>query len=198
MSLRQVAKRSVQAVCLAVVSPAALLCGFGRVRLLFDCFAHYMALLPGAPGNFLRAAFYRLTLTDSSIDVDIWFGTFFSRRRVSLAPHVTIGSYCVIADVEIGARTQIASHVEIPGRHQHRRDALGRLSHSDNEPGEVIRIGADCWIGAAAVIMANIGNQSTIGAGSVVVKEIPPGVIAVGTPAKAIKSSTPSETRIAE
>ncbi len=198
MNLRQVAKRCVQAVCLALMSPAALLCGFGRVRFLFDCFAHYAALLPGVPGNFLRAAFYKLTLSDSSIDVDIWFGSFFSRRRVILAPHVTIGSYCVIADVEIGARTQIASHVEIPGRHQHRRDAQGRLSHSADESGEAIRIGADCWIGASAVIMANIGDQSTIGAGSVVVKEIPPGVVAVGTPARAIKSSMSSQSRAVE
>ncbi len=198
MSSRQVAKRCVQAVCLAMVSPAALFCGFGHIRICFDCFAHYMALLPGIPGNFLRAAFYKLTLTDCSIDVDIWFGTFFSRRRVSLAPHVTIGSYCVIAEVEIGPRTQIASHVEIPGRYQHRRDAQGRLSHSDDRPGEAVRIGADCWIGASAVIMANVGDQSTIGAGSVVVKEIPAGVVAVGTPARPIKDSTLAETRFAE
>jgi acetyltransferase-like isoleucine patch superfamily enzyme len=157
-----------------------------------------MAILPGMPGNFLRAAFYKLTLSDSSIDVDIWFGTFFSRRQVTLAPHVTIGSYCVIADVAIGPRTQIASHVEIPGRHQHRRDAQGRLSHSEDGPGPVIRIGADCWIGASAVIMANIGDQCTIGAGSVVVKEIPPGVVAVGAPAKPIKSSTLAGVRVTE
>lgn len=198
MSSRQLAKRSVQAVCLALVSPAALLCGFGRIRILFDCFAHSMAILPGVPGNFLRAAFYKLTLSDCSIDVDIWFGTFFSRRQVILAPHVTIGSYCVIADVEIGPRTQIASHVEIPGRHQHRRDARGRLSHSEDGPGPAVRIGADCWVGASAVIMANIGDQCTIGAGSVVVKEIPPGVVAVGAPARPIKSSVVSEMRVAE
>lgn len=198
MSARQLAKRSVQAVCLALVSPAALLCGFGRIRILFDCFAHSMAILPGVPGNFLRAAFYKLTLSNCSIDVDIWFGTFFSRRQVTLAPHVTIGSYCVIADVEIGPRTQIASHVEIPSRHQHRRDALGRLSHSDDGPGLAVRIGADCWIGASAVIMANVGDGSTIGAGSVVVKEIPPGVVAVGAPAKPIKTSIVLEMRVAE
>lgn len=189
VSLRKVAKRLVQVVCLAVVSPAAALCGFGRIRILFDFFAHSMAVIPGAPGNFLRAAFYKFTLSASSIDVDIWFGTFFSRRGVTLAPNVSIGSYCVLAEVDIGPRTQIASHVQVPGRQQHSRDPYGRLSHSVNQPGEAIRIGADCWIGSAAIIMADVGDQSTIGAGSVVVKPIPAGVVAVGVPARPLKAS---------
>lgn len=181
-----------------MVSPAAAICGFGRIRIAFEFFAHAMAMLPGVPGNFLRAAFYKFTLTASSIDVDIWFGTFFSRRGVTLAPNVSIGSYCVLAEVDIGPRTQIASHVEIPGRRQHSRSPDGKLSHSGNEPGKAIRIGADCWIGASAIIMADIGDKSTIGAGSVVVKPIPAGVVAVGSPARPIKSSIASETSIAE
>jgi acetyltransferase-like isoleucine patch superfamily enzyme len=189
MTIRLLAKRCAQGLCLLLVAPAALLCGLGRIRILFDLFAHAMALLPGVPGNFLRAAFYKLTLLDSSIDVDIWFGTFFSRRQVRLAPHVTIGSYCVIADADIGARTQIASHVDIPGRHQHRRDAQGRLSHSADVSGQPVAIGADCWIGSCAIIMANVGDRSTVGAGSVVVKEIPADMVAVGAPAKPVKSS---------
>jgi acetyltransferase-like isoleucine patch superfamily enzyme len=179
------------------MSPAALLCGFGRIRVLFDLFAHSMAVLPGIPGNFLRAAFYKLTLVNSSIDVNIWFGTFFSRRGVRLAPHVSIGSYCIIAEADIGPRTQIASHVEIPGRQQHTRDGQGRLSHSTHEPAAPVRIGADCWIGSGAIVMADVGDRSTIGAGSVVVKEIPSGVVAVGSPAQAIKSSIVPETQSA-
>jgi acetyltransferase-like isoleucine patch superfamily enzyme len=175
-----------------------VICGFGRIGIAFEIFAHAMAILPGVPGNFLRAAFYKFTLTASSIDVDIWFGTFFSRRGVTLAPNVSIGSYCVLAEVDIGPRTQIASHVEVPGRRQHTRDRDARLSHSGNEPGTAIRIGADCWIGASAIVMADIGDQSTIGAGSVVVKPIPAGVVAVGNPARPIKSSIVPETSIAE
>ena len=175
-----------------------MICGFGRIRIFFELFAHAMALVPGVPGNFLRAAFYKFTLVDSSIDVDIWFGTFFSRRGVTLAPNVSIGSYCVLAEVNIGPRTQIASHVEVPGRQQHSRDQYGRLSHSGSQPGAAIRIGADCWIGSSAIIMADIGDQSTIGAGSVVVKPIPAGVVAVGAPARPIKSSVAFESPVAE
>ena len=37
-----------------------------------------------------------------------------------------------------------------------------------------VTIGADCWIGAAAIVMADVGAGSTIGAGSVVSRPIPP------------------------
>ena len=148
-----------------------------------------LALVPGIPGNFWRAAFYKLTLYDCSIDMVIGFGSFFSRPQVSIAPHVSIGSYCIIGPAKIGSRTQISSHVEIPGARQHVRDAQGLLSDSSKAPNTYVTIGADCWIGASSIIMADVGAQSTIGAGSVVVKDIPAHVIAVGVPAKAIKTS---------
>jgi acetyltransferase-like isoleucine patch superfamily enzyme len=148
------------------------------------------ATIPGFIGSFWRAAFYRLTLERSSIDVVIAFGTFFSRQQVTLERNVSIGSYCVIGRAKIGARTQISSHVEIPGgRMQHLRDEQGRLSESRDNAGDQAVIGEDCWIGAAAVVLANVGARSTIGAGSVVTKDIPPDVVAAGVPAKVIKSS---------
>jgi acetyltransferase-like isoleucine patch superfamily enzyme len=50
-------------------------------------------------------------------------------------------------------------------------------------------VGADCWIGASAVVMAAVGDRSTIGAGAIVVKEIPPDSVAVGNPARVIRSA---------
>ena len=48
-----------------------------------------------------------------------------------------------------------------------------------------IHIGKRCWIGAGAVILPGItiGDDTVIGAGSVVTKDIPANVVAVGTPA---------------
>jgi acetyltransferase-like isoleucine patch superfamily enzyme len=186
VSARLVLKRLAQAAALAVVFPSALLCGFGRIERLYTLFAHFQALMPGFIGNFCRAAFYKLTLQRCSIDTTIGFGTFFSRRNACVGPFVSIGAFCVIGRARIGARTQIASHVEIPGgRHGHVRDAQGRLSVAADDE---ILIGADCWIGSSAIVMANVGPGTTIGAGSVVVKEIPAGVVAVGNPAKTIQS----------
>ncbi|MGB2667099.1 MAG: DapH/DapD/GlmU-related protein [Candidatus Acidiferrum sp.] len=192
MRARLFLKRMAQGLSLVVVFVPSLICGFGHFSILFACFTQLFALVPGIPGVFWRAAFYKLTLEDCSIDSSIAFGTFFSRRRVIIAPFVSIGSYCVIGQVQIGPRTQVSSHVEIPGAHQHLRDSQGRLSDSSSAAETYITIGADCWIGATAIIMANVGDQSTIGAGSVVVNDIPARVIAVGVPAKPIKSSIPS------
>ena len=52
-----------------------------------------------------------------------------------------------------------------------------------------VTIGNNCWIGGSVSILpgVSIGDNVTIGAGSVVVKDIPSGSVAVGNPAKIIK-----------
>ncbi|MBN1688177.1 MAG: hypothetical protein JW893_03680 [Candidatus Omnitrophica bacterium] len=52
-----------------------------------------------------------------------------------------------------------------------------------------IRIESNAWIGARTVILkkVTIGSGAIVGAGSVVTKDVPPHVVAVGVPAKAIK-----------
>jgi acetyltransferase-like isoleucine patch superfamily enzyme len=180
-------KRAVQGCFVIYAFPFALICGFGRVGAIFTLFAQFFATLPGFIGSFARAAFYRLTLAGCSIDVVIGLGSYFSRSGAVVGANVSIGSYCIIGKAQIGARTQISSHVEIPGgRAQHLRDTHGRLSDTVEGPDSLLQIGEDCWIGASAVVMASVGSQSTIGAGSVVVREIPPGVVAVGVPAKPV------------
>jgi virginiamycin A acetyltransferase len=176
---------------MGVVFPVALLCGFGRISALYIFFAQTFALAPGVPGNFLRSAFYKYVLQDCSSDTTIAFGTFFSRCDASVGSNVSIGSYCVIGRARIGARTQISSHVEIPsGRHEHARDDHGRLFSSvDCE----VCIGEDCWIGASAIVLANVGAGTTVGAGSVVVKELPARVVAVGNPARVIRFTAETE-----
>jgi virginiamycin A acetyltransferase len=184
VTLRLAVKRSVQAVALALTFPSALLCGFGRILPLYTIFAHSYALGPGIIGSFLRAAFYHWTLRACSIDTTIALGTYFVYPQTVVGERVSIGSYCVIGPSSIGRGTQIASHVEIPGgRHQHSRDAGGKLSGAIPSS---VEIGEYCWIGASAIIMAPVGNGSTVGAGAVVIKEVPAGVVAVGNPARVL------------
>lgn len=185
MRAHLIIKRGFQTIALAAVFPSALLCGFGKLERLYALFAHAYALLPGFVGDFCRSAFYNWTLNSCSMDTTISFGTFFSRSSASVERNVSIGAYCVIGSAHIGARTQIASHVQIPsGPHGHLRDANGRLVVRLDED---VEVGSDCWIGSSAIVMANVGAGTTIGAGSVVVKEVPPGVVAVGNPAKVIR-----------
>jgi virginiamycin A acetyltransferase len=183
VTVRLAAKRSVQALALALTLPSALVCGFGRVLPVYTIFAHSYALGPGLIGSFLRAAFYRWTLRACSIDTTIALGTYFVYPKATVVgERVSIGSYGVIGPCSIGRGTQIASHVEIPGgRHQHKRDAEGQLS---NTIPSSVEIGEYCWIGASAIVMASVGNGSTVGAGAVVVKDVPAGVVAVGNPCR--------------
>jgi glycosyltransferase involved in cell wall biosynthesis/acetyltransferase-like isoleucine patch superfamily enzyme len=184
MNVRLIAKRIVQAAALLLTFPAALFCGFGRVRPLYQMFAQMYALGPGIIGSYLRSAFYHMTLRECSIDTAISFGTYFVHPETIVGSFVSVGCYCVIGRARIGTRTQISSHVEIPsGRHEHARDEQGNLIPSIEC--ETV-IGESCWIGASAIIMAKVGDGSTIGAGTVVVKDIPPGVVAVGNPARVI------------
>lgn len=52
-----------------------------------------------------------------------------------------------------------------------------------------VRIGRNCWLGAGVVVLpgVTIGDNSVIGAGSVVTKDVPPNVIAVGNPCKVLR-----------
>jgi galactoside O-acetyltransferase len=52
-----------------------------------------------------------------------------------------------------------------------------------------IHIGKNCWLGAGVIVLpgVTIGDNSVIGAGSVVTKDIPSNVVAVGNPCKVIR-----------
>jgi acetyltransferase-like isoleucine patch superfamily enzyme len=191
MTARLLAKRTCQGIALICVFPLALASGFGRVRSVFILFAQALALGPGAPGNYLRTAYYHLTLAYCSIDTTISFGAVFAHPGASVGYYVSIGSYCVIGLASIGERTQLASHVQVTsGRYQHDRDSQGNLVGSIDAR---TKVGARCWVGAGAIIMAELGDGVTIGAGAVVVKDIPPNSVAVGNPARVIRSTSPEQ-----
>ncbi len=52
-----------------------------------------------------------------------------------------------------------------------------------------VRIGRNCWLGAGVIVMPGItiGDNSVIGAGSVVTRDLPSGVIAVGNPCRVLR-----------
>ncbi len=52
-----------------------------------------------------------------------------------------------------------------------------------------VKIGRNCWIGAGALILpgVTIGDNTVIGAGSVVTKDIPSNVVAVGNPCRVLR-----------
>jgi acetyltransferase-like isoleucine patch superfamily enzyme len=190
--LKKVVKAGMHGVSLAVVFLPALLSAFGRVETAFALFAQAFALAPGILGDYLRIAYYKLTLDRCALNSRIQFGSFFAHAQARVGSGVYIGSFCILGRSVIGDRTQIASGVQImSGRRQHARDSEGRMLGSDRGEFRPVAIGADCWIGAAAIVMADVGAGSTVGAGAVVVNPIPARSVAVGNPARVVKAAEP-------
>jgi virginiamycin A acetyltransferase len=186
-------KTTVQAVAAVATFPIGVLTDFGRIGWLFRVFAQSFALIPGLPGDYLRVGYYVWTLRDCSVHSRVSFGSFFARSSAVVGKGVYVGTYCVLGGCKIGDRTQIASHVQVlGGQHQHERSADGRIMGADERVFTLVTIGEDCWIGASAILMADIGSRSTIGAGAVVTRQIPADVVAVGNPARVLKGRTPA------
>jgi acetyltransferase-like isoleucine patch superfamily enzyme len=104
--------------------------------------------------------------------------------RIEIGEETYLGPYVCVAgpgDVRIGRRCLIASHVGIYANN-HRTYGLSR---------EGIVIEDRCWLGSGVKVTdgVTIGEGSVIGAGAVVTKDIPPNSVAVGVPAKVIKSA---------
>ena len=89
---------------------------------------------------------------------------------------VTIGD-----DVQVGPNVQLltATHPLEPGP---RRDKW--------EAAEPIVIGDNVWLGGGVIVCpgVTIGADTVVGAGSVVVRDLPPGVVAVGSPARVVRA----------
>jgi maltose O-acetyltransferase len=109
--------------------------------------------------------------------------------NITLEERVFLNFNCVVLDVapvRIGALTQIASAVQISAA-THPTDPRER--ERGVEYGRPIDIGRNVWIGAAAVIGpgVTIGDDTVVGAGSVVVRDLPAGVVAVGNPCRPVR-----------
>lgn len=91
--------------------------------------------------------------------------------------------------VRIGARTLVGYGTKIlSGNHVIPSDR-SRIFDAGHTFAPVV-IGCDCWIGANVVILpgVTIGDGAVIGAGAVVTKSVPPFSVAVGNPAKIIRT----------
>ena len=98
-------------------------------------------------------------------------------------------SNVIIGPVEIADHVMTAQNVVISGMNHsyediHTPPTMQKVTTSQ------IKISENVWIGANAVITAGvtIGKHSIIGAGSVVTKDIPEYCVAVGNPARLIKT----------
>jgi virginiamycin A acetyltransferase len=183
--MRLVAKRFASCVFVVIAFPFALATAFGHIKPLYTLISQFLAIGPGLVGDYVRRGFYKLTLRRFSFENRIGFGSFFAHREAELAPRAAIGEYCVLGMVSLGERVLVSSQTQIiSGFRQHTRDAEGKLTGEGVF--ETIHIGSDVWIGAGSIIMADIGDRTTVAAGSVVFRALPADVVASGNPARAV------------
>lgn len=162
-------------------------------------FAHasvWAGQIRGPFGEMVRQAFYRRTLRGTGEACTFGFGCSFSCPDIRLGHHVRVGHGTHVGLVDIGDDTLIGAYGSLlSGGRMHdirRTDIPIRL-----QPGVLQRvtIGRDCWLGAQVVVMADIGEGSVIGSGSVVTRPVPPWSVAVGNPARVIRSRREPEDR---
>ena len=118
-------------------------------------------------------------------------GVDFNPRKIFLEKSAALGRNLQIEGIGhcyIGSNVNIGPNVMIiTSDHNYR--GLGDYKKFMNDiSGEVV-IKEWTWIGAGAIILkgVTIGPKSVVAAGSVVTKDVPPGVIVGGVPAKIIK-----------
>jgi maltose O-acetyltransferase len=104
--------------------------------------------------------------------------------------NVFINYDCVFLDcnrITIGDDVQIGPAVQIYTA-QHPTDAETR--RSGLELALPVTVGDNVWIGGGAILCpgVTIGADTVIGAGSVVTRDLPPSVIAVGNPCRVLRS----------
>lgn len=120
-------------------------------------------------------------------------GNVVAGNNCSFQPYTMIVGYGTNEDnsglITIGNDVRIANNVIMIARN-HNFDDVTKPICKQGCTDKPITIGNDVWIGARVNIMAGvtIGDGCVIGAGSVVTKDIPPYSVAVGVPARVVKS----------
>lgn len=88
--------------------------------------------------------------------------------------------------IYVGDYTMFGPHVTLATAGHPILPQLREKEYQFNSP---IHIGRNCWLGAGVIVLpgVSIGDNSVIGAGSVVTKDIPANVVAYGNPCKVVR-----------
>ena len=117
------------------------------------------------------------------------FHSNFGGEYVHFGNHIYANFGLTLVDdthIYVGDNTMFGPHVTVATAGHPIDPTLRAKEYQYNMP---IHIGKNCWIGAGALILpgVTIGDNTVIGAGSVVTKDIPSSVVAVGNPCRVMR-----------
>jgi acetyltransferase-like isoleucine patch superfamily enzyme len=187
----RVFKRGLQVLAFVAVLPRLAIYGLASLVLgkprAFANASEGVGRIPGLRGLYTRQAFYRATL--ASCGRDVYFGWLcaFSTPEAQVGEGAYIGRRCGVGHATLGEEVMLADGVQIlSGAHQHGTGGADSFREQRQEYRHV-SIGAGAWLGAGAVIMADVGAAAVIGAGAVVNREIEARCVAAGVPARVVR-----------
>lgn len=114
---------------------------------------------------------------DYGFQIHIGARTFINFNCVAL----DVGKISIGCDVQIGPGVQLLTPTH-PLEAEPRRAKV--------EASKPIEIGDNVWLGGGVIVCpgVTIGHDSVVGAGAVVVRDLPPNVLAVGNPARIVRT----------
>jgi maltose O-acetyltransferase len=109
--------------------------------------------------------------------------------QIALGDGAFVNMNCVFLDcaaITIGAQAQLGPGVQLLAA-THPLDPAARAAGP--ELARPIAIGARAWLGGGAIVLpgVTIGADTVVGAGSVVTRDLPAGVLAVGNPFRVVR-----------
>lgn len=147
-----------------------------------------LSLAPGVLGQYLRRAFLARALASCDRSVTVEFGTLFSQAGAVIEADAYVGPHCHIGLVHIERDALVAAGVHIPsGPDTHGISDLTRPIRLQPGTRRRVRVGAGAWICSGAIVLADVGRDSVVGAGSIVTRPVPDNVVAAGAPARVVR-----------
>ena len=163
--------------------------GPDRADAVFQAYSQAISMVPGLPGEVLRRAFYAIALPRCGRDFTVGFGTVLSKQGVEVGDRVYVGMHCTIGHAVLEDHVTIGSNVDVlSGRSQHDFSDPDRPVQDQGGTFATVSIGRNTWVGNGTIVMADIGRSCVVGAGSVVARPLPDRVVAVGNPARVLRS----------
>ena len=189
MDMRRLFVSLAEAVALLLLLPLLL---WSRLPLSpfsgFTAPSQLLSLVPGRIGVLLRRVWYRRTLKSCGRNLTVDWLAVIRVPDTSVGNHCTFGVANWIGLATIGDDVITGSHVVIlSGRAQHGFADLDRPMRLQHGEKQRLTLASNVWIGAQAVIMADVSEGTVIGAGSIVTKTFPPRAIVAGNPARVLR-----------